>query len=43
MKKFFEEAELEIVKFENEDIITTSDVELPPEPSDPVEVPGDEF
>lgn len=47
MKKFFEEAELEIVEFDNEDIITTSeidpDVDFGEEPSDPIEIPGDEF
>ncbi|MGN0613522.1 MAG: hypothetical protein ACI4JB_06430 [Porcipelethomonas sp.] len=33
MKKFYEEAEMEIVKFDVEDIITTSDAD--------VEVPSD--
>jgi hypothetical protein len=28
MKKFFEEAELEIVKFNNFDVITTSDINI---------------
>lgn len=36
MKKFFEEAELEIVEFDVEDIITTSDV-------DPDDVPVPDF
>ncbi len=41
MKKFFEDAELELVKFSNADVITTS--ELPVEPDPGVNVPGDDF
>lgn len=44
MKKFYEKAEMEVVEFSVDDVITTSEeVSLPEEPSDPVEVPGDEF
>lgn len=44
MKKFYEEAEMEVVEFSISDVITTSEeVSLPEEPSDPIEVPGDDF
>jgi hypothetical protein len=43
MKKFFEDAELEIVKFNNADVITTSDESLPDKPDPGEELPGEEW